>query len=192
MNDGQRAAGINDAEQIVKQAVSKERLDAVICNPAHILGPGDRHNWSRMIRLVSSGKLPGVPPGGGAFADVREVAKAHVEAFHRGRSGENYILGGEDTMFIDIVRMTGEILGKDVPQKASPAWLLQAVARVYAIIAAITAKEPDLTPEGAAMITRHIECDSSKAQRELGYAFTPPRALLQDTCAWLREQGMLA
>jgi nucleoside-diphosphate-sugar epimerase len=179
------------AEEIVKQAVSKGHLDAVIVNPAHILGPGDRHNWSRMIRMVNSGKLPGVPPGGGAFADVREVAKAHIAAFHNGRRGQNYLLGGEDTMFLDVVRMTGEILGKPVPEKASPAWLLKAVARLYVMLAAITGREPDMTPEGAAMITRHIDCDSSRAVTELDYAFTPVRSLLEDTCAWLQQEGLL-
>lgn len=180
------------AEQIVKQAVADGRLDATICNPAHILGPGDRHNWSRMIRLVNDGKLPGVPPGGGAFADVREVAKAHVRAWHDGRRGENYILGGEDTLFLDVIRITGEILGKQVPARASPAWLLRAAARLNVMLAAVTGREPDITPEGAAMITRHIHCDSSRARRELGYGFTPVRELLQDTCTWMREKGMLA
>lgn len=179
------------AEQAVKAAVSDGRLDAVICNPAHILGPGDRHNWSRMIRLVDAGKLPGVPPGGGAFADVREVARAHVRAYHDGRSGANYILGGEDELFLDVIRMTGEILGKPVPRRASPAWLLRAAGRLQAAMAAITGREPDLTPEGAAMITRHIHCDSSRARTELGYRFTPVHQLLEETCAWMRARGML-
>lgn len=179
------------AERIVAEAVASEGLDAVVMNPAHILGPGDRHNWSRMIRLVDQEKLPGVPPGGGAFADVREVARAHVEAFHRGRRGERYLLGGEDVPFIDVVRMTGDILGKKVPRHASPGWLLRAAARVQQLKSALDGREPDLTPESAAMITRHLRCDSGKAQRELGYRFTPVRGLLEDTIAWLRERGLL-
>lgn len=179
------------AEEIVKSAVANEGLDAVIVNPAHILGPGDRHNWSRMIRLVNAGKLPGIPPGGGAFSDVREVARAHIQAYHHGRTGQNYLLGGPDTMFVDVVGMTGELLGRKVPRKASPAFVLKAAARAYVTIAALTGKEPDLTPEGAAMITRHIRCDSSRAVKELDYRFTPVKQLLADTCDWMREKGML-
>lgn len=180
------------AEAAVKDAVNEGRLDAVVCNPAHILGPGDRHNWSRMIRMVNDGKLPGVPPGGGAFADVREVARAHIQAYHSGQRGANYILGGEDCMFIDVIRMTGEILGKKVPGGASPAWVLRAAARAQVLLAGITGREPDLTPEGAAMITRHIQCDSGRAQQALGYRFTPVSQLLEDTCAWMQQSGMLA
>jgi nucleoside-diphosphate-sugar epimerase len=179
------------AERIVQNAVAAEKLDAVIVNPAHILGPGDRHNWSRMIRMVHQGTLPGVPPGGGAFADVREVAKAHIEAFHRGRKGHNYLLGGEDARFIDVVKMAGDVLGRKVPKKASPAWLLKAAARFYTLKAALDGKEPDITPEAVAMITRHIPCDSSRARRELGYRFTPTRQLVEDTCRWMGEKGML-
>lgn len=180
-----------EAECAVREAVETGRLDAVILNPAHILGPGDRHNWSRMIRLVQTGKLPGVPPGGGAFGDVREIARAHRRAFEHGRPGHNYLLGGPDTPFIEVIRMTGEILDRTVPRRASPAWLLKAAARAYVMRAALTGREPDLTPEGAAMITRHIDCDSSKAMRELDYRFTPVRQLLEDTCAWMRAEGML-
>jgi nucleoside-diphosphate-sugar epimerase len=179
------------AEVLVREAMDAHGLDAVILNPAHILGPGDRRNWSRMIRLVDSRSLPGIPPGGGAFSDVREIARAHREAYHRGRSGHNYLLGGEDRQFIDVVKLTGELLGRKVPRRASPAWLLHGAAKLYVLRAAIDGREPDVTPEAAAMITRHIRCDSGKAQRELGYRFTPIRSLLEDTIAWMREKNML-
>jgi dihydroflavonol-4-reductase len=181
----------HEAELIVKEAVNNRGFDAVILNPAHILGPGDRRNWSRMIRLVNENNLPGVPPGGGAFCDVREVARAHIQAFHLGRKGHNYLLGGSDTMFLDLVKMTGEILNKKVPGRATPAWILKLVAQAYVAVAAVTGKEPDLTPEGAAMITRHINCDSSKAIRELDYRYTPVHEQLTETIKWLRTKGML-
>jgi nucleoside-diphosphate-sugar epimerase len=178
------------AEQVIDDAIATG-LDAVVLNPAHILGPGDRRNWSRMIRLVDSGKLPGIPPGGGAFSDVREVAKAHVRAFHDGRTGERYILGGEETRFIDVVRITGELLQRKVPSRATPAWLLRMAGQLYTLRARLTRQEPDLTPESAAMITRHIHCDSAKAIQELGYRFTPVRPLLEDTIDWMRQRGLL-
>lgn len=180
------------AERRVKAAVEAGELDAVICNPAHILGPGDRHNWSRMIRMVHTGKLPGIPPGGGAFADVREVAKAHIEACLRGERGANYLLGGEEVAFQDLVAKVGETLERPVPKRASPAWQLKLVGRVSAGIAALTGKAPDITPEGAAMIVRHIHCDSSRAREALGYGFTPIGDLVRDTCDWMRREGMLA
>jgi nucleoside-diphosphate-sugar epimerase len=180
------------AERRVRQAVESGELDAVICNPAHILGPGDRHNWSRMIRLVHQEKLPGVPPGGGAFADVREVARAHLAAWRQGERGANYLLGGPDIPFLELIQLAGEMLDKPVPAKASPAWLLAGVARLSSAVARLTGKAPDITPEGAAMICRHLHCDSSRARDVLGYRFTPPRQLLEDTIDWMRGQGLLS
>ncbi len=180
------------AEDIVLEAVKRGRLDAVICNPAHILGPGDRHNWSRVIRMVADGSLPGVPPGGGAFADVREVARAHLAAFQRGKCGQRYLLGGDDVDFIDLVRAVGERLGCDVPRRATPAWVLKMVGRVNVMRAAFTGKAPDLTPQAAAMITHHASCDSTLARESLDYRSTPIGALLDDTIAWMRQEGMLA
>jgi nucleoside-diphosphate-sugar epimerase len=179
------------AERRVRQAVEAGDLDAVICNPAHILGPGDRHNWSRMIRLVNQEKLPGVPPGGGAFADVREVARAHIAAWGHGERGANYLLGGPDIPFLELIQLAGELLDKPVPDKASPAWLLAGVARLSSAVARFSGKAPDITPEGAAMICRHLHCDSSRARDALGYRFTPPRQLLADTIDWMRSEGLL-
>ena len=179
------------AEDLVKAAVREGKLDAVILNPGHILGPGDRHNWSRMVRMVAKQTLPAMPPGGGAFADVREVVKAHVAAFHSGETGEHYLLGGEDVGFPEVVRMVGELVGKPVPKKPTPAWLLRTMAHFYAAVASITRKPPRITPESAAMICHHMQCESTRAKSVLGYRHTPIRPLVEDTVNWLRGAGLL-
>lgn len=179
------------AEDLVKEATREGRLDAVILNPGHILGPGDRHNWSRMVRMVSTGKLPGIPPGGGAFADVREVVKAHIAAFHMGETGEHYLLGGVDVSFADVINIVGELLGKPVPKRVTPAWLLRSMAHLGAAAAAFTRKQPRITPESAAMICHHTRCDSTRAKTVLGYRHTPIRTLVEDTINWMRGAGLL-
>lgn len=179
------------AEQLVREAVAAGRLDAVILCPAHVLGPGDRRNWSRMIRMVEAGTLPGVPPGGGPFSDVREVAKAHVAAYHRAERGETYLLGGEDASFLEVIRVTGELLHKRVPDRVTPPWQLRAVARMKALLGRLTGREPDITPESAHMIIHHLRCDSTRARSTLDYHFTPLRPLLQDTIAWQRQAGLM-
>jgi dihydroflavonol-4-reductase len=119
------------------------------------------------------------------------VAKAHVAAYHKGKKGENYLLGGNDVSYLELIRTAGEILGKPVPSRATPGWLLKTAARVKALIAGITGREPDITPESAVIVIHHLRCDSGRAQYELGYRFTPIRPLLQDTIDWLRQAGMI-
>jgi dihydroflavonol-4-reductase len=179
------------AEEVVLEAARKHRLDAVILNPAHILGPGDHHNWSRMIRMVNHGKLFASPPGGGNFCDVREIARAHIQACHSGRSGEKYLLGGEYAAFVDVVRITGQVLDRRVPGTAAPAWIMKTWGHINNTMAMITGREPDITPESAAMVSWQVNCDSGKAQQALGYRFTPISTLIQDTVDWMKRKGLL-
>jgi nucleoside-diphosphate-sugar epimerase len=180
------------AEEVVLEAAGKQRLDVVILNPAHILGPGDLHNWSRMIRMANQGKLFAAPPGGGNFCDVREIARAHIQGFHSGRSGEKYLLGGEYAAFADIVRVTGEVLGRRVPGTAAPAWVMKTWGHINAAVSGLTGREPDITPESAAMVSYDVNCDSGKAQRELNYKFTPIPTLIEDTVNWMNRKGLLS
>jgi len=178
------------AEEEVRAGIAKG-LDAVILNPAAVMGPYDTRNWARMIRLVCEGKLPGVPPGAFSFCHVSEVAKAHVAAAERGRRGENYLLGGADATVAELVRTIGEVAGKKVPQRMSPAWALRVLGRANEWLALLTGREPSLTPEGARMAARRLFCDSSKAERELGYRAVPLKTMVEDSFRWLKAEGLV-
>ncbi len=180
-----------EAEKLVKAAHQDNGLDAIILNPGHILGPHDQHNWSRMIRLIDTDKLPGVPPGAGSFADVREVVKAHIAAVNFGSSGANYLLGGETASYLEISRIIAHILGRKLPKTETPAVVIRTLGRINQWLSRVTNKEPDITPESAAMVTNHLLCDSSKARNELNYQTTAPDELLEITIGWMRHNQML-
>lgn len=167
-------------------------LNAVIVNPTHILGPGDTQTWAKMFMLVDQQKLPGVPPGIGSFIDVRVAAKAHLTAAERGRSGENYLLGGEEVSFLDLVQNIGRQLGRPTPRRAVPAFLLRGLSRASDAFSRVTGKEPDITPEAVEFVCHQMHCDLGKAQRELDLTVTPIYHLIADTIAWLREQNLVA
>ena len=179
------------SKYLAEQAVRASGLPFAIFQPAHILGPGDTRNWSRLIRLVDQGKLPGAPPGSGAFADVREIAKAQVRAWQRGRFGETWLLGGEHASFLDLVQRIGAQLHKPVPRRATPAVALMAYARLQYGVSLLTRRTPQITPEAATFTCHHLRVDSGKAQRELDYRITPLDALLADTIAWLRAERLV-
>lgn len=174
-----------------EQAVRGSALPWIVFNPSHILGPGDRHNWSRLIAMVDREQLPGVPPGSGAFADVREIAAAQVRAWRQQRFGEAYLVGGEHLSFVEFVRRVGERLGRRTPTRATPAWLLLGYARVLDGWSRLSGREPAVTPEGATLTCHHLRVDSSKAKRELGFSETPFDTLLADTLSWMDAEGLL-
>ena len=176
---------------LAEQAVRQSQLPWVVLNPSHILGPGDRHNWARLIMLIDQEKLPGIPPGIGAFADVRQIAKAHVQAWQQQRFGQAYLLGGEHVSFVDLVHHVGHALHKRTPRKATPAWALMAFAQLAYGWSRISGKEPDITPESATLTCHKLRVNSSKAISELGYFETPFKTLTKDTLNWMKTEKLI-
>jgi dihydroflavonol-4-reductase len=174
-----------------EQAVRRASVPWIVFNPSHILGPGDRHNWARLILMVDREKLPGIPPGSGSFADVREIARAQVRAWQRRRFGEGYLVGGEHASYVDLVHRVGATLGKRTPDDATPAWALMTFAHLAEASSWLTRKEPDVTPESATLVCGRLRVDSTKAMRELDYVETPLDSLLADTVAWMRGEGLV-
>jgi dihydroflavonol-4-reductase len=172
-------------------AVRGSDLDWIVFQPSHILGPGDRHNWSKLFVLVDQEKLPGAPPGAGPFADVREVARAQVRAWQAKRWGHAYLLGGESASFLELISCVGSELNRRTPARATPAWILRSYARVLDLVSRATGREPHVTPEAAMFTCETIEVDCSKAQRDLDYRITPLPRLVADTLNWMRGEGML-
>lgn len=177
-------------EEEVRKGIA-QGLDAVIINPASIFGPYDTSSWARLIRGVYAGKLPGVPPGALSFCHSREVAKAHIAAAERGRTGENYLLGGTDATFLQLVQTIGAVTGRKVPDKPTPTAVMLAVSRVGNWMSYLTGKPPRLTPEMVAMVTRTMYCDSSKAAHALGFRAESLRTMIEDSVNWLRQEGFL-
>jgi nucleoside-diphosphate-sugar epimerase len=174
-----------------EQAVRSSSVPWIVFNPSHILGPGNRHNWARLIMLVDREKLPGIPPGIGSFADVREIARAQVRAWQRQRFGEAYLVGGEHASYVDLVHRLGAALGKRTPRNPVPAWALMTYARLVDGWSRVTAEEPDVTTESATLVCETLRVDSAKAKRELDYVETPLDALLADTLVWMRQEGLI-
>ena len=178
------------AEETVQTGIARG-LDAVIVNPAGIIGPYDTTGYARLFRMVAAGKLPGVPPGSLSFCHVREVAKAHIAAAERGRTGERYLLGGADASFLELVRIIGELAGKAVPEKPTGAFLLKLVGAAGDLVASFTGKPPNMSSEAAALVTRSLFCDCSKAKRELGFQPVPLRVMAEECYRWLKQEGLL-
>ena len=180
------------SEQLVKKAVKENGLDAVILNPCHLVGPWDSHNWSQMLTMVANEKLPGVPPGYGSFCHIEEIAKAHLQAAIKGKKGENYILSGADASFVEFVSEIGNLLGKKVPSKPMPHWLLKIVGQVSVFFAKFTGKEPDMTPEKVLIVSEVLKVSSQKAQEELGYkADVPLNKMIDDCYQWMKIKNLI-
>jgi len=177
------------AETLVKDHA--EKLQAVVVNPTHIIGPDDQHNWVRLFKMMANDSLPTIPPGAGSFVDVRDVAQGCILAAENGRVGENYILGGHNLSFTEFIEQAADAFGLDITKRHKPQALIKLVAKIKSAAGYLTGKEPDLTPESLQIISHQYRTNCQKAQTELGYSNRPLATSLADIQADLKQRGIL-
>lgn len=166
-------------------------LDAVLVNPCDIMGPFDSHNWAQVIQAVYNDDVPGIPSGNGIFCHVRDVANAHISAYEKGRTGERYILGGEEATFKEIFNCIEKLMNKKESKFIMPKWLLKAVVPFYALQSKLNGKEPILTNEKYIELTIPKHVTSQKAIQELDYKITPLENTIRDSYEWLKAENLL-
>lgn len=179
------------AEAEVLRAVQRG-LDAVILNPAIIIGPGDVNQISgSLIIEVARGNLPMMPQSGGtSFIDVRDVADAHIAAVEKGRRGERYILGAVNMTHKAFTRLVCDVVGVKPPAIPAPGFIIPAAA---ALVDAGRWLGLDLPAEGnqLRLSSKDIYADTSKMWRELHVPQIDIRQSIQETYDWYREAGLL-
>ena len=119
-----------EAERIVLEA-ARDGLDAVVVNPTTPVGEGDRFPTptGRMIEGVAAGRYRAYLDTGLNVVDVRDVARGHVLAFERGRSGERYLLGGANLTLRELFWSVSDLAGRSRPRLRMPYAAAQALAR---------------------------------------------------------------
>jgi nucleoside-diphosphate-sugar epimerase len=176
------------SEQLV---LNTDNLDSLIINPTHIIGPGDKNNWARLIKMIAEKKLPSIPNGAGSFVDVRDVAAGIIQAYHQGKAGNNYLLGGTDMNFKEFITEVANKLDVKPTKVQLPNFLLMTLAHMKNFISRMTNKEPDITPESVTIISDLYACDSAKARKELNYQKSDFEVTLNDTLEFLKDEKVI-
>ncbi|MCL1475057.1 hopanoid-associated sugar epimerase [Argonema antarcticum] len=176
------------AEQVAMQAV-KDGQDVVIVNPSSPIGPFDikpTPTGDIILRFLRR-QMPFYLNTGLNFIDVRDVARGHLLALEKGKTGDRYILGNQNITLKEILDRLAEITGLPAPQNTVPAWLPLSVAWIDENILAPLGKAPSVPLDGVRMATQTMYYDPSKAVRELGLPQTAIETALKDAVAWFRN-----
>jgi dihydroflavonol-4-reductase len=167
-------------------------LEVVVVNPGSLMGSRDRRRYEQSYPgLIYKFKPPFLIHGGINFVDVKDAALGHVLALEKGRSGERYILGGENLGFGDLIKRVNKIVGRPTPKHYLPnsivdmGGLLLKAARGLGF-------EAHISPEIASRVVRwYLYVDSSKAISELGYTPNFIDSSIERTIRWLRSEGRI-
>jgi dihydroflavonol-4-reductase len=181
------------AEQVVLEA-AKEGLSVVIVNPSTPVGSGDVKPTptGQVVLDAASGRMPAYVDTGLNIVHVDDVAAGHLMAFHRGRSGERYILGGQDMTLREILAQIARLVGRSPPRVRLPYAAVLPMAYLAEALAKVSGRSGRITLEGVRMSRKRMFFSSAKASRELGYSWRPPLEAFEDALRWFRERGLLS
>ena len=181
------------AEEVVRDLISKRELPAVIVNPSAPVGPCDRKPTptGRLILEAACGRMPGYVDTGLNVVHVNDVAAGHLAAAEIGRIGERYILGGENLPLERILIAVAKAAGTQPPRVKVPYTVAYPVAIGAELMARLRSKEPFITLDGVRMARKKMYFTSAKASRELGYMPRPAENAIADAVDWFRSNGYL-
>jgi dihydroflavonol-4-reductase len=116
-------------EELVLAATKNLELNAVVVNPGLIYGAGDAKKTIRHGNvLAAKGKLPIYPAGGVNIVAVEDVTAAIIEAFKIGRSGERYLLTGDNITIKELLSTISHLAGARAPSRELPTKLFTFLA----------------------------------------------------------------
>jgi dihydroflavonol-4-reductase len=176
------------AERLVER-MAGEGLAVVIVSPSTPIGPRDVKPTptGRIIVQAANGGIPAFVDTGLNLVHVDDVATGHLLALAKGKTGESYILGGEDVRLKDMLGIIAPLAGRKPPKVQLPRGPLYPLAVGAEFVARFTGKEPMLTVDALNMSKYHMFFSSEKARRELGFTARPYARALEDAVTWFRE-----
>jgi len=160
-------------------------LELATINPVAVLGPAMSGDVSASLELVTQAmqnKVPAFPKLTFGIVDVRDVAKAHVEAMERpDAAGERFLVGDEVLSFSEIGAVLREAFpGRKLPKGELPSWLVKLMVPLNPTLKQIL---PELGKRRA--------YSNAKAREKLGIDFIPAKEAIVASARTLVELGEL-
>jgi dihydroflavonol-4-reductase len=171
------------------QKAAREGLDVVIVCPTGVIGPYDyrRSEMGSLILDCSQNPMQFWIDGAYDFVDVRDVAQGIILAGKKGRSGESYILSGEQISVQSLMETIQEITGLKSIHIRVPIRLAHFAAHFTPFYYRLAKIRPRFTRYALETIASNSAISNAKARQELGYQPRSLRETLVDTVRWFQE-----
>jgi dihydroflavonol-4-reductase len=182
-----------EAERAALAMAAPEFTVVAVC-PSFTMGPRDPVGApaNKLLKTIAAGKMRLKVPVGFGCLDVRDFADGVLLAAERGRSGQRYLLSGENVTAEQFLGLAATAAGVRPPRLQPPRPLLTAVVTVIGLVSKLRKKEPPITPGVLQLIGRNAWYDTTRARSELGWTSRPLQQTVEETIAWLRQDGLAA
>ena len=159
-----------------------EGLQAVIVNPAVILGTGDLSKGSsKFFSQVQKG-LQFYTTGVTGFVDVRDVSRCMIALVEQQHYGERFIISADNLSYHELFNLIAIHLNVKPPKFAAKPWMLAIAWRIALLLSKINGKKPFITKETANSAFQKIRYSSEKIEKTLDYQFTPLNVCIERCC----------
>ena len=179
------------AEQVAVEA-ARSGVDVVVVNPTTPVGERDIKPTptGRIVLDFLKQKFPAYVETGLNLVDATECARGHIQALEKGRSGERYIMGGENLTLKQILDRLAAITGLKSPTLKLPYVFAFAAGVVDEMVTGrLLGREPRATIDAVRMGRKMMFVSSAKAERELGWRSVPVDGALRRSVDWFRGNG---
>ncbi len=179
------------AEILVQESFKRGEIDTVILNPSTIYGAGDAKKGSRSSQVkVAQGRFNFYTSGGVNICPVEDAVDGIISAWKKGKSGERYILAGENITIKKLFELIAKSANVPAPEIAIPNWLLHTLGFIGDNMQRI-GLESKFSSENAWTTTLFHWFDSKKAQAELDFTFQSAETAINKSVQWMKEHGYL-
>ncbi len=178
------------AERRVTSWARLLELDVVCVNPSSVQGPGRLSGSARLLLDLVNGRLPVVVETALSIVDVEDCTAGHLLAEADGVAGERYLLNGFTVGVREAVAVLRGLTGRPEHVRFLPRWLVPAAGEVAQAAGVLVRRDLPLCREAVRTLLHGHRYDGSRAERELGLAYTPMETTVRRTLAWYAERGL--
>ena len=180
------------AQHYVLHHTKTHNLNAVVVNPTFLIGPYDTKPSSGKIILfgLKHGKY-WCPPGGKNFVHVRDVARGIYSALMDGRTGECYLLGGENLSYQDFFYLLSLTSGQKRKPFVVPKGVILAAGTVAQAWAALTDQTLSFNKTNAQLLTLDNYYSGEKAKTEFKLQVTPIKLAIKEALDWFVKENYI-
>ena len=176
------------------EAAAARGLPVVIALPTEPLGPGDTAITppTRMILDFLNGANPAYVDAILNFVPIDALADGLLACADRGRTGERYLLGGENLEMAQLLAKLEDISGRKMPGMSLPFAVAFTAGLIETALSDYVTKSPPKAPlTGVRLASRPARFSSEKARRELGWSSSPVDPALRAAVDWLQAEGLV-
>ncbi len=177
-------------KEVIKAAM--DGLEVSIVSPSRVYGYGINSPGNAITNLLKRALLkewivlPYAPQAIGNYTYIDDVVSGHIKAMRFGRTGEKYLLGGENKMVREVLHCIRQLV-EQVNYIPLPLGLLKVFSQLLLQYKKLIKEDALFTPSSLKRYTSNAAFDSSKACLELNYSITPFESGMAETLSSLKK-----